>query len=189
VNDMPNFEGFSNISLLYAEKYDLVRAMKTTFENERKQLFIDLQNRIAKAPWFDSTRTTLYRGPSSVEVRLRNPTSEDSLARIQIYLDASRLGRQEFNSDLRLIAKVSDIRLFKRRFEEAAAQQLLDALNVEDYKAPRPAEYALIRRDVPFELDTILDAMLEEVERLQQFFPYIEQVYLDLVQDEEDSGQ
>jgi hypothetical protein len=189
VNNMSGFKGFSEIALLFAEKYDLVRAMTTTFENERKQLFIDLQNRIPKAPWFDSTRITIYGGGASVEVRLRNPTSEESLARIQIYLDASRLGRQEFNSDLRLIAKVSDIRLFKRRFEEAAAQQLLDALNVEDYKAPRSAEYALIRRDVPFELDKILDAMLEELERLQQFFPYVEQVYLDLVRDEGEGEQ
>ena len=112
--------------------------------------------------------------------------SEESLARIQIYLDASRLSRREFYSDLRLIAKVPDFRLFKRRFEEAAAQQLLDALNIEDYQAPRPAEYALIRRDVPFEPDTILDTMLDEVERLQQFFPYVEQVYLDLVRDEDE---
>jgi hypothetical protein len=38
-----------------------------------------------------------------------------------------------------------------------------------------------MHRDVPFEPDTMLD----EVERLQQFFPYIEQVYLDLVRDKE----
>lgn len=189
VNNMSGFKGFSEISLLFAEKYDLVRAMTKTFEDERKQLFTDLQNRIAKAPWFDGTRITLYSGGASVEVRLRNPTSEESLARITIYLDASRLGRQEFYSDLRLIAKVPDIRLFKGRFEEAAAQQLLDALNVEDYRTPRPTEYALIRRDVPFEPDTILDTMLDEVERLQQFFPYVEQVYVDLVKREGERGQ
>jgi hypothetical protein len=183
VNEMPGFEGFSDVSLLYAEKYDLVRAMTKAFEDDRKQLFVDLQNRIAKAPWFDGTRTTLHPGPSSVKVRLRGPELEESLARISIYLDASRLGRREFYSDLKLVAEAPDIRAFKTRFEEAAAQLLVEALNVEDYKRPRVTDY-LIRRDVPFEPDAILDTMLEEVERLQQFLPYVEQVYLDLLRGE-----
>lgn len=46
-----------------------------------------------------------------------------------------------------------------------------------------------LRRDVPFEPGTILDTMLEEVERLQQFFPYVEQVYLDLVRGEGERKQ
>jgi hypothetical protein len=183
-NNMPSFKGFSDISLLLAEKYNLVRAMTKTFKNEQKQLFIELQNRIAKAPWFDATRITLHSGESYVEVKLRNPTSEEDLARIQIYLDAPRLGKQEFYSDLALSTKVPDIRLFRRRFEEATAQQLLDTLNIEDYKASGRDRFLIRRKSVPFELDTILDTMLEEVERLQQFFPYVEQVYLDTVRDE-----
>jgi hypothetical protein len=160
--------------------------MTKAFEDDRKQLFVDLQNRIAEAPWFDSMRTTLHPGPSSVEVRLRVPKLEENLARISVYLDASRLGRREFYSDLKLVAEVPDIRAFRTRFEEAAAQLLLEALRVEDYKRPRVTEY-LICRDVPFEPDTSVDVMLEEVERLQQFFPYVEQVYLDLVQGEQEA--
>jgi hypothetical protein len=63
-------------------------------------------------------------------------------------------------------------------------QNLPDAPNI-DY-SPSPSDRFLIRRkNVPFEPDTVLDAILDEVERLQQFFPYVEQVYLELTHAEE----
>lgn len=183
---MSGFEGFSDISLLYAEKYDLVRKMTKTFENEQKQLFSDFGNRIIRAPWFDNERLTIHQSKSSVEIGLQYPTSKGSLARIQIYLDAPRLGRRKLYSDLCLTAKVPDIRQFKRRFKQSVEQQLLDVLNIGDYQASSSNRCLIRRSNVSFEPDTILDTMMEEVERLQQFFPYVEQVYLDLVQGEEE---
>lgn len=188
VNGMPGFEGFSDISLLYAEKYDLVRAMIQAFRGEREQLFAELQNRIVEAPWYDPARITVqvrehpeYEpwGEEYLEIKLQDPASEMALAHIQIWLGVYRFPKRKFYSGLYLLAKVPDVGLFRRRFQQVAAQKLPDTPNI-DY-SPSPSDKFLIRRrNVPFEPDTVLDAIWDEIERLQQFFPYVEQVYLEL---------
>jgi len=193
VNDMPGFEGFSPISLLYAEKYDLVRAMIQAFRGERAQLFTELQNRIVEAPWYDPARITVQvreymeyepMGEEYLEIKLQDLASKRDLAHIQVWLGVYRFPRRKFYSGLYLLAKVPDVGLFRRRFQQSAVQKLPDAPNI-DY-SPSPSDRFLIRRrNIPFEPDTVLDAILDEVERLQQFFPYVEQVYLELTHAEE----
>ena len=197
VNGMPGFEGFSPTALLYAEKYDLVRAMTKAFVDERDQLFTELQNRIIESPWYDPARTIVHVrermwsealvGERYLEIRLQAPASKGDLAHIQIWLGAHRFGRRKFYSELYLLARVPDVGLFRRRFQQIAAQKLSGAPNI-DYN-PSPNDKCLIRRrNVPFEPDTVLTTILDEIERLQQFFPYVEQVYLELASGEEERG-
>jgi hypothetical protein len=183
---MVDFEGFSEISILYAEKYDIVSAMEEAFQNERKHLFQDLQNVVADSEWFAAETMSLYSKGARFEVRLKKPSASGNLARIQLYLSASRLGRRELYSDIWLVTKVSDMSRFRQRFRQTTGQKLIDTVDVADYKTS--GRYLIRRRAISFEVDTIFDTMVEEIERLRQFFPYVEQVYLDLVQDEEDAA-
>lgn len=182
IDNMSTFDGFSELSLLYAEKYDLVEVMQEEFSEEREQLFQDLQNRIADSSWFDTERLTLYTSGPRFQLRLRDPEFEGNLARIQLRLDPSRLGRRELYSDLWLVTQVSDMQSFKHRFQQATGQQLIEMFDVADYKTS--GRYLIRRRNIPFEVDTILDTMIEEVEKLQRLLPYVEEVYLDLIQEQ-----
>jgi hypothetical protein len=196
VNGMPGFEGFSPISLLYAEKYDLVRAMMQAFRSEREQLFVEVQNRIVEAPWYDPARITVqvrenmeYEpwGEKYLEMKLQEPASEMALAHIQIWLGVYRFPRRKFYSGLYLLAKVPDVGVFGRRFQQVAAQKLSDAPNI-DYSPSSDDRFLIRRRNIPFEPDTVLNAIIDEIERLQRFFPYVEQVYLELTSGEEEQG-
>jgi hypothetical protein len=193
VNGMPGFEGFSPISLLYAEKYDLVRAMIQAFRNEREQLFAEVRNRIVEAPWYDPARITVqvrenmeYEpwGERYLEMKLQDPASNRDIAHVQIWLGVYRFPRRRFYSGLYLLAKVPDVGVFRRHFQQAAALKLPDAPNI-DYNPSPDDRFLIRRRNVPFEPDTVLDAIMDEIERLRQFLPCVEQVYLELTSGEE----
>lgn len=179
VENMADFDGFSQLSILYADKYDLVEAMEEAFERERKTLFQDFQNTIAGSPWFDTRRMTMVASGPRVRLRLQNPESEERLARILVYLDATRLGTRQLYSDLWLYPDLSDMRGFRRRFVKAAGEQLIEMFDVADYKTS--GRYLVRRRSIPFEPETILDTMLDEVEKLRQFFPVVEELLLDVL--------
>lgn len=175
---MVEFDGFSELSVLYAEKYDLVEAMEETFAREREQLFQELQNIVADKSWFDPERFVLYTKGRKFELRLRNPVSEGELARVGVRLSPSRLGRRELYSDIWLKAAPPEMKSLRERFKQAAGQQLIDTLDVADYQAA--GRYLVRRQSVPIEIDTILETMVEEVEKLRQLLPYLEEAYLDV---------
>ena len=177
---MSNFEGFSEVSMLYAEKYSLVRQMATTFDREREQLFGALAARVVAAPWFDAERLSLDVGKQRFDIRLRKPLSKQYVARIQIYLSAGRLGRRSLYSDLWLVTGVPDLDAFRRRLEETVPKDVLGILSAAGSSTSRRDRYIIRRTDTPFGVDTLLDTMFGELENLQQLFPYIEQLYRDL---------
>ena len=171
---MAKFEGFSEIALLYAEKYELVEAMRKQFDDERKALFIALHDKIASQDWYKPDTVQYKRNQVIVGLFSDHIGKEILFVRFW-WPSESFVANRMFR--YRLI--IDDLLLqFKDNFRQQADDFLRQEFSSKEYESLNDlGSISIIFRDVHYETGEILETMFAEIEKLRALLPFAEKAY------------
>ena len=168
---MAKFEGFSEIALLYAEKYELVEAMQKQFEDERKTLSAALHDKIARQDWCKPN--SVHHSGGYLRLGLFSDHTGGEILVMQLWLSPLDLANRVF----RYVLSIGDKRL-KGSFRQQAGDFLCQEFSSEEYEPlNKSANSTIIDREVHYEASEILETMFAELEKLRAFLPFAEKAY------------
>jgi len=177
---MPNFRGFSEASLLYAQNLHIVYYLQEQFRRDQKRLFDAVEDAVRSEDW--SQLWSIDKFENRISLRFPSAPDEKQLLLIQTGLAADDIapGRSNeephFWAELSLGEAVEDQRAFKGKFERLAGKDLdREGYSRERVELKYKSKY-LLRPEVEFKNEKVLEMMVDQIRRLQKFAKYAEQV-------------
>jgi len=169
---MAKFEGFSEIALLYAEKYELVEAMQKQFEDERKALSAALHDKIARQDWCKPNSVQYRKG--WVDVGLFSDLIGKEILFVRFFEQSpSYVANRMFW----YILTIGDNQ-FKDNFRQQADNFLRQEFSSKEYEPLNNLKNnGIISREVHYETGKVLEAMFAEIEKLRALLPFAEKAY------------
>ncbi len=175
---MGKFQGFSEMALLFADKYHIIEAMQKTFEEERKHLLVDVEDLLSKKEWFSAQKDRTWRSNQDRQVSFQLCLKfEQPVLRIEIQLNQEHVKRRVAWIRLRLEDGVKNVDEIKRRIRYLAAEEVrqnFSSVEVEPLWSNKQGDVWLMQWDAPYALDNIVETICAEVERLASLFGYLE---------------
>jgi len=168
---MAKFEGYSEIALLYAEKYELVEVMQKQFNEERTALFVALHDKIASQAWCKPD-TVRYGG--GMVVGLFSDRIGKEILSVRYFVQSpSYIANHMF----RCILTIGDNQ-FKDNFRQEADNSLRQEFSSKEYEPLNNLKNnTIILRDVHYETGKVLETMFAEIEKLRALLPFAEKAY------------
>ena len=185
---MTDFSGFSEASILYADNYYLIARLEQVFKKDQTALFQSIRHMIEKKEWVISGEWKINISGTYFELKYQTENGKEPFM-IVLRLGPRDLANKNKENDregekrsfeIFLAARpdINDLKSFRTYFFQLADTDLKKDFETDiNYYPTRSTGQSLVKKQMEYNLSTLINAMEEAIEGFMKLAEYAKQSF------------